>query len=105
MPPITSRPTWMRGPRRGRGGGRAVRRPEAVADEVAWLKAQYAPDHLWFADDVFGLRPGWVEEYAEAVRAKGAALPFRCQSRADLLGQRAVDALRRAGCRTVWLGA
>jgi anaerobic magnesium-protoporphyrin IX monomethyl ester cyclase len=83
----------------------AVRRPEAVADEVAWLKAQYAPDHLWFADDVFGLRAGWVEEYAEAVLARGAALPFRCQTRADLLGPRTVDALRRAGCRTVWIGA
>jgi anaerobic magnesium-protoporphyrin IX monomethyl ester cyclase len=83
----------------------AVRRAEAVADEVAWLKARYAPDHLWFADDVFGLRPGWVEEYAAAVLSRGAALPFRCQSRADLLGPRTVDALARAGCRTVWLGA
>jgi len=82
-----------------------VRRADAVADEVAWLKAQYGPDHLWFADDVFGLRPGWVEAYAEAVLARGAALPFRCQTRADLLGPRTVDALRRAGCRTVWIGA
>lgn len=83
----------------------AVRGPEAVADEVAWLKAEYAPDHLWFADDVFGLRPGWIEQYAEAVLARDAAVPFRCQTRADLVGERTVEALRRAGCRTVWLGA
>jgi len=82
-----------------------VRGAEAVADEVASLKARYAPDHLWFADDVFGLRPGWIEDYAEAVLARDAAVPFRCQTRADLLGERTVAALRRAGCRTVWLGA
>jgi anaerobic magnesium-protoporphyrin IX monomethyl ester cyclase len=83
----------------------AVRSPESVADEMAWLKQRYAPDHLAFADDIFGLQPGWVERFAEAVGARGAALPFKCLSRADLLGERVVDALRAAGCRTVWIGA
>jgi radical SAM superfamily enzyme YgiQ (UPF0313 family) len=83
----------------------AVRSPEAVADEVAWLRDSYAPDHLAFADDIFGLKPGWVERFAEALVVRGAVVPFKCLSRVDLLSGPVVAALRRAGCRTVWVGA
>jgi anaerobic magnesium-protoporphyrin IX monomethyl ester cyclase len=82
-----------------------VRAPEAVADEVAWLKETYAPDHLWVTDDIFGLRPGWVVAYAEELRRRDAVVPFRCLSRPDLLDAKTVAALRAAGCRTVWMGA
>jgi len=83
----------------------ASRSPESVAAEMAWLKQAFAPDHLWFADDIFGLKPGWVERFARAVGERDAVLPFKCLSRADLLGEPVVAALRGAGCRTVWIGA
>lgn len=83
----------------------AVRSPENVAEELAWLKRRYAPDHVAFADDIFGLQPGWIERFADAVAARDAAIPFKCLSRADLLGERVLAALVAAGCRTVWLGA
>ena len=38
-----------------------VRSPESVAAEVRWLKDNFQPDHIWFADDIFGLKPGWIE--------------------------------------------
>ena len=41
-----------------------VRSPEHVVDEIAWLKTTYRPDHLWIADDIFGLKPGWIERFA-----------------------------------------
>ena len=31
---------------------------EHVVDEMAWLKRTFRPDHLWIADDIFGLKPG-----------------------------------------------
>ncbi|HEX6739328.1 MAG TPA: radical SAM protein [Vicinamibacteria bacterium] len=83
----------------------AVRSPENVAEEMAWLKRTYAPDHLSFVDDIFGLKPGWVERFAEEVQARDAGLPFRCLSRVDLLSPAVVRALRDAGCRMVWVGA
>jgi anaerobic magnesium-protoporphyrin IX monomethyl ester cyclase len=83
----------------------AARSPESVAAEVAWLKERYSPDHLSFADDIFGLKPGWVERFAQLVTEAGAAIPFKCLCRADLLLPAVVDALRRARCRTVWIGA
>ena len=78
-----------------------------VAEELAWLKATYAPDHIWFADDIMGLKPKWWQEFADQVEAKGIRTPFKCLSRADLIVRRPenVTALQRAGCEIVWLGA
>ncbi len=83
----------------------AARSPESVADEIAWLKTAYAPDHLWIADDIFGLRPGWIERFAAAVGERRAATPFKCLLRADQVTPAVAAALRAAGCRTAWIGA
>jgi len=82
-----------------------ARSPEHVVDEMAWLKRTYQPDHLWIADDIFGLKPGWIERFAEMVLARGAEIPFKCLLRADQVTRAVAGALRRAGCRTAWLGA
>ncbi|HET9911408.1 MAG TPA: radical SAM protein [Anaerolineales bacterium] len=82
------------------------RSPENVAAEMKWLKETYHPDHIWFADDILGLKPGWLPRFADALHAPGSLIPFKCLSRADLLVREGeVEALKRAGAQTVWLGA
>ena len=83
-----------------------VRSPENVAAEVAWLKRTYKPDHIWFADDIFGLKPGWVEQFADEVERLDARVPFKSLQRVDLIlkGDTA-SALARAGAQRVWVGA
>lgn len=83
----------------------SARSAESVADEIAWLKSAYAPDHLWMADDIFGLKPGWIARFADAVEAREAAIPFKCLLRADQVTPQIVRDLKRAGCRTAWMGA
>jgi anaerobic magnesium-protoporphyrin IX monomethyl ester cyclase len=83
----------------------AMRSPAKVAQEMAFLKSEIKPDHIWFADDIFGLQPKWVAEFAQEVKARGASVPFMIQSRADLMTQQAVDGLAEAGCVEVWIGA
>ena len=84
----------------------AVRSPENVAAELALLRDRYHPDHVSFADDIFGLRPGWIPAFAALVRARGIVTPFTCLSRADLLVRDGeVESLRDAGCEMVWMGA
>src|SRR5687768_4426098 len=83
----------------------ATRSPQAVANEIAWLRQHFAPDHLWMVDDVFGLKPGWVEEFASLVAEQGTPLPFRCLMRADQVTADVARALARAGCRMLWMGA
>jgi anaerobic magnesium-protoporphyrin IX monomethyl ester cyclase len=81
------------------------RDPGEVALEMAHLKESFNPDHIWFADDIFGFRVDWVAEFAAAVNAVGGGVPFTIQTRADLLSSRMVQALRDAGCREAWIGA
>ena len=83
----------------------AIRSPAEVAREMTLLKQTLRPDHIWFADDIFGLQPNWVVEFSREVEARGASIPFMIQSRVDLMTEKAVEALARAGCREVWLGA
>lgn len=79
--------------------------PETVAEEMRELKERYGADHLWFADDIFGLNRHWVLQLAEEVEKRGCAVAFKIQARADLLTLETVRALKRAGCAEVWMGA
>jgi radical SAM superfamily enzyme YgiQ (UPF0313 family) len=81
------------------------RSPENVAAEMKWLKETYRPDHIWFADDIFGLKLGWIEKFANLVQSTHSPIPFKCLQRADLINDRIAAALAAAGCKTVWLGA
>lgn len=83
------------------------RSPENVVAELKWLRAVLQPDHIWFVDDIMGLKPGWWQRFAAAVEAEGVRLPFKCLSRADLILRNADDvtALARAGCDILWMGA
>jgi anaerobic magnesium-protoporphyrin IX monomethyl ester cyclase len=81
------------------------RSPENVASEMKWIKETYAPDHIWFADDILGLKPNWIEKFAALLHEKDAVIPFKCLQRADLVNEKTASALARAGCRTVWIGA
>jgi anaerobic magnesium-protoporphyrin IX monomethyl ester cyclase len=83
----------------------AMRSPANVAEELALVKRTLRPDHIWFADDIFGLRPQWVAEFGREVAARDAAIPFMIQSRVDLLTEQAVAGLAQAGCAEVWMGA
>jgi len=81
------------------------RSPENVAREMKWLKENFAPDHIWFADDIFGLKPKWIETLATLLQKTDATIPFKCLQRADLVNEKTAAALAKAGCKTVWLGA
>jgi anaerobic magnesium-protoporphyrin IX monomethyl ester cyclase len=82
----------------------AQRSPAGVAEELALLCDRVGPGHVWFADDIFGLTPRWIESFAEEVLRRDARIPFSVQSRVDLMHPSAVEALHVAGCEEVWLG-
>jgi anaerobic magnesium-protoporphyrin IX monomethyl ester cyclase len=82
------------------------RSPENVVREIKFLKEHYHIDHIWFCDDIFGLKPGWVAELARLLEKERISIRFKIQSRADLLVQAdTVRALAASGCENVWIGA
>lgn len=83
-----------------------VRSPQHVVDEIKLLKKKLGIHHIWFCDDIFGLKPGWINEFANLVEKENLKIPFKIQCRADLLLQENnIRALARAGCDEVWIGA
>lgn len=77
----------------------------SVAAEMSYLKRTFNPDHIWFADDIFGFRVDWVHQFATAVSEAGGGIPFTIQIRPDLVSERMAATLSAAGCREAWLGA
>lgn len=82
------------------------RSPQNVVTELKMLKEKFNFDHIWFCDDIFGLKPGWVHEFADLVEKEQLLFKFKIQARADLLLQEDYIAdLARAGCQNIWMGA
>jgi radical SAM superfamily enzyme YgiQ (UPF0313 family) len=82
------------------------RSPENVISELKMLKEKFQFDHIWFCDDIFGLKPGWVHAFADLIEKEKLDLKFKIQARADLLLQEEyIKDLARAGCENVWMGA
>jgi radical SAM superfamily enzyme YgiQ (UPF0313 family) len=92
-----ARPIW--------GESYHVRSAQLVAREMLRVKRVYDPGHIWFADDIFALSGQWTLQFARAVESLEAQIPFKMQSRCDLMTRDTVAALERAGCREVWMGA
>jgi len=77
-----------------------------VAAEIEMLTARYGVQHFWMADDIFGLKPGWVQRFRDVVRERGLQFQYKIQSRVDLLlKEDTIDALAASGLRQVWVGA
>jgi anaerobic magnesium-protoporphyrin IX monomethyl ester cyclase len=87
------------------GNSYQARSPVSVASEMRYLKTAFQPDHIWFADDIFALSRKWTAAFSEAVENLDAQVPFKMQSRCDLMTPDIAATLRRAGCMEVWMGA
>ena len=82
------------------------RSPQNVVAELKMLKEKFSFDHIWFCDDIFGLKPGWVHEFADLLEREKLHFRFKIQARADLLLQENyIRDLARAGCKNIWMGA
>lgn len=82
------------------------RSPEHVVNEIEYVLNRFKPDHFWMCDDIFGLKPGWVQEFQQLVNKKNLGFRYKIQSRVDLLLQEnTIEALKQSGVETVWVGA
>ena len=82
------------------------RNAKAVVDELKYLVHTFGIHTFWFCDDIFGLKPGWVQEFREAIKEEELSIKFKIQSRVDLLlKDDTIDALIDSGLDIVWVGA
>ena len=87
------------------GNSYKMRSTKHVVAEIKYLKELFDFDHIWFCDDIFGLKRSWVIEFADLVEQEKLQFEYKIQSRADLLVKdNYVEALARSGCREAWMG-
>ncbi len=78
--------------------------PDYIVKQLELLISHTQLDHIWFADDIFGLKKGWVEEFANLINSKKINITYTTQTRADLVTDKFAEALKSSGCKQVWLG-
>lgn len=82
------------------------RSPKRVVEEVQFLSSNYGVTNYWMCDDIFGLKPNWVQEFDDELKQKGLKISYKIQSRADLLlKENNIDSLVSSGLKEVWIGA
>ena len=82
------------------------RSPAKVVEEMALLQDRYGVEEFWITDDIFGLKPGWVQSFADEVSRAGRKFRYKIQSRADLLLRSDdLEAMIMSGLEEVWIGA
>ena len=81
------------------------RSPKNVVDEMLMIKQKYNPDIMWISDDVLTINRRWSLQFFEEVARRGAAHPYECLSRVDLVDREILQGLKDTGCFRIWYGA
>ena len=81
------------------------RTPARVVDEIELIMAEYKPDQLWFADDVFTIQHRWFHDFYAEMKRRNLSIPFECISRADRLNEEILMKMREIGSFRIWYGS
>lgn len=80
--------------------------PEYIVKHIDYLQKNYEVSRFWMCDDIFGLKPRWVQNFNQELKKSDISISYYIQSRADLLLQEdTIDALAESGLEEVWIGA
>ncbi len=80
--------------------------PEYIVNEIAYLQREFGIKRFWMCDDIFGLKPNWVQEFNAQLKEQNLKIRYFIQSRVDLLlKEDTIDCLAESGLEEVWVGA
>ena len=80
--------------------------PEYITKHIKYLSETYGVNRFWMCDDIFGLKPNWVQNFNIELKKAKLSISYYIQSRVDLLlKEDTIDALAESGLEEVWVGA
>ncbi|MGX7667205.1 B12-binding domain-containing radical SAM protein [Flavobacterium pedocola] len=80
--------------------------PEYIVNHIKFLSETFGVTRFWMCDDIFGLKPNWVQEFNKLLQQEKLKIRYYIQSRVDLLlKEDTIDALAASGLEEVWVGA
>lgn len=86
--------------------GKRVRYRDAedVAAEMLFLEKRYAPDDIFYFDDLFTVNKKRVIALCQVLREKGLRIPWSAQGRVDTVDEEMLEAMKAAGCAELMFG-
>lgn len=80
--------------------------PEYIVNHIEFLRQSFGVKRFWMCDDIFGLKPNWVQQFNTGLQSRKLKIRYYIQSRVDLLlKEDTIDALAESGLEEVWVGA
>lgn len=80
--------------------------PTYIVQQIAYLKTTFGVSRFWMCDDIFGLKPNWVQEFGQLLDDQQLSIRYYIQSRVDLLlKEDTIAVLAHSGLEEVWVGA
>lgn len=80
--------------------------PQYIVHQIKHLKNLFKVERFWMCDDIFGLKPNWVQEFNLLLKKEELKIKYFIQSRVDLLlKEDTIDCLSESGLEEVWVGA
>ncbi|WP_333600959.1 B12-binding domain-containing radical SAM protein [Flavobacterium sp.] len=80
--------------------------PDYIVNEIQFLKENFGVTRFWMCDDIFGLKPNWVQDFKAKLKQQNLKISYYIQSRVDLLlKEDTIDCLAESGLEEVWVGA
>jgi|TARA_B110000014_G_C20100664_1_gene577714 anaerobic magnesium-protoporphyrin IX monomethyl ester cyclase len=80
--------------------------PEYITKHIKYLSDTYGVNRFWMCDDIFGLKPNWVQKFNKELKRNKLSISYYIQSRVDLLlKEDTIEALAESGLEEVWVGA
>jgi anaerobic magnesium-protoporphyrin IX monomethyl ester cyclase len=87
----------------GKGEIIRYRSVDSILAEINEVRSKWSLKHIFFLSDNLILNRNWVSQFAERYRSE-IGLPFTCNVRANLVDEKVVSDLKRAGCVSVLFG-
>jgi radical SAM superfamily enzyme YgiQ (UPF0313 family) len=78
--------------------------PQRVIGEIQDLQTKYGTKGLYFINDNFSLRKKETLELCNLMVKSNLDLEWVCDTRVDLVDQELLEAMCKAGCKTIWFG-
>ena len=81
-----------------------LRSVDNVLEEIRYLKKEFNIKGVYFNDDTFGIHKPWVYEFCERLNKEDYKLVWGVQTRAHLIENKMLSAMKSAGCMQVDIG-
>lgn len=88
----------------GHGTKWRARSPGKVVDEIEDCVKRFGVREILFRDPLFTADQKRAVEISELIVERGITVDWRCETRADLMGEETVESFSRAGCKGINFG-